>query len=320
MLAAAVAILALAAPAAAAPSLALQPERVRPGDALLVTVRGASAPPAGTLGDRPLAFYPIPGGFRALVALSVDATPGTLPVAVEVAGGGAAAERLQAAVEVVEPGFRSKELGVAKRFIEPPPAARRRMKTDQAAFQRAFAREFSPPLFSGNFAPPRDAEVTGRFGDKRTFNGVKKSQHYGDDLHGALGDPVAAANDGTVVLARDCYASGRSVVVWHGARTFTVYFHLSKVSVRPGQAVKRGQLLGLVGQSGRVTGPHLHWGVKIADLYVDPESVLRLDFASDGGAPSTATPSQAAAPNPAAAPIPDPTAAGPVPVDGAPHP
>ncbi len=293
-------------PAAAGPSLALQPERVRPGDAFLVTVHGTGTAPRSTFAGRALAFYPVADGFRAVAALPVESEPGRLTVEAALPGPeGAPETRLEAPLEVVEPGFSSRELGVAPRFIQPPPEARRRMRRDRLAFRRAFEQEPAPPSFSANFDWPRVAEVTGHFGDKRVFNGKKKSQHYGEDLEGRVGDPVAAANDGRVVLVRDCYASGRSIVLWHGAGLFSVYFHLSRAEVRPGDEVRRGQVIGRVGRSGRVTGPHLHWGVKLRDLYVDPESVLRLDFDGSGvtavarapAAPPTAT-SASPAPRP----------------------
>ncbi len=272
--------------ARASPSFDVQPAKVRPGDALLVTVRGAARTPDGTVGDRRLMFYPISGGFQALTGLSVDREPGTLLVEVTSPAEGAEGRFsvLHAEVAVEDPHFRSTVLSVAKRFVRPSPEARRRMKRDQAAFDKAFAQQFAPPLFTGRFAWPRQAEITGRFGDKRVFNGVKQSQHYGDDLEGSVGDPVAATNDGKVVLVRDCYASGRTVVVWHGAGLYSVYFHLSKFAVRATQIVKRGGSIGLVGKTGRVTGPHLHWGMKLDGLYVDPESILRLPFGEETAA------------------------------------
>ena len=105
---------------------------------------------------------------------------------------------------------------------------------------------------------------------------MKPSQHYGLDLAGRVGAPIAAANAGRVVLVRDCWASGRTVVLWHGAGLYTTYFHLSRTLVPEGAHVARGQRIGLVGKTGRVSGPHLHWGVKVGDLYVDPRSVLGL--------------------------------------------
>lgn len=263
------------------PSLSLEPARVRPGDAFAVTVRGATLAPRGEVGGRPLQFYPVAGGFRALAGLPVEASPGSLEVSLTAAG--PFGERLlSAGLTVTEPGFAEAVLKVAQRFITPSPEARRRMKRDQAAFQRAFDRPFEPPLFRDRFAWPREDELTSRFGDRRVFNGKKVSQHYGVDVAGQSGDPVAAANDGLVVLVRDCYASGKSVVLWHGAGLYSVYFHLSGFAVKEGARVRRGEPLGRVGKTGRVTGPHLHWGTKLNGLYVDPESVLRL-AAADGG-------------------------------------
>ena len=90
--------------------------------------------------------------------------------------------------------------------------------------------------------------------------------------------PDYAANDGEVVMVRDCFASGNTVLVHHGGRLFTAYFHMSKFEVKEGQKVKRGELLGLVGKTGRVTGPHLHFGVKLDGRWVNAESLLRLSM------------------------------------------
>ncbi|HEU4385340.1 MAG TPA: M23 family metallopeptidase [Anaeromyxobacteraceae bacterium] len=266
---------AAAGPSGSAPSIALEPSRVRPGDAFLVTVRGVAEAPQGEVLGRPLRFYPVAGGFQALAGLSVEASPGLLPIAVAAAGPAGEAT-LAAELELAEPAFAETEIRVAQKFITPPPEARRRMKRDQTAFDRAFAQAFEPPLYRERFAWPRQDELTARYGDRRIFNGQKLSQHYGVDLAGRSGDPVAAANDGLVVLVRDCYGSGKSVVVWHGAGLYSVYFHLSRFAVQEGARVRRGDLLGRVGQTGRATGPHLHWGTKLDGLYVDPESVLRL--------------------------------------------
>jgi murein DD-endopeptidase MepM/ murein hydrolase activator NlpD len=266
--------LALAGPARAGPVLELTPPRARPGDALLVTVQGAGEAPAGDLAGQELAFYPAPGGWQAIAALPIEAGPGTLPVRVALAGAA-----LEAPLEVVAADFPEKRLTVSSRFVKPqPPKVKRRIQADQAAFDRAFAQEPSPPLFAGRFALPREDELNARFGERRTFNRKKASRHYGLDLGGDLGAPVAATNGGRVVLVRDCWGSGQSVVLWHGGGAYSTYFHLSAFSVKEGDEVRRGQLLGKVGRSGRVTGPHLHWGVRVGKRYVDPESVLRLPF------------------------------------------
>ena len=247
-----------------------------------MAVEGVAAPPEAKVAGRPVRFFAVPGGFLGLAPLPIDLEPGPL----EVEGrAGPDGPLLRARAEVVPPGFPETRLTVAPRFVTPSPAQRRRMEADQAAFDAAFAVPFGPPAFAAPFAPPREDEVTAPYGQRRVFNGRQQGQHHGVDVAGAVGDPVLASNDGRVVLARDCYASGRSVVVSHGAGLFTVYFHLSRMDVRAGDAVRRGQAIGRVGKTGRVTGPHLHFGVKVAGLYVDPDSVYRLDPA---GPPLTA--------------------------------
>jgi murein DD-endopeptidase MepM/ murein hydrolase activator NlpD len=292
-LAAAAAAALLVAPAASAATLAVAPPWARPGDVVLVSVSGADAPPRGTIAGRPLLFWKAGDAWRALAALPLETPLGAAAIAVDAGG------PLAGSVEVRDAGFRTTTLSVAPRFVEPPKKARARIAADRKAFQAAYAQPFAPPLFSAPFEWPRRAEFTGRFGDQRTFNGVSASVHYGLDLQGPVGAPVLAANDGVVVLARDCYMSGRSVVVWHGAGVYSVYFHLSKIGVAPGRKMRRGDPVGLLGATGRATGPHLHWSVKVDGLYVDPESLLRVDAIA-----GTATPPPAPAATPAAAPAP----------------
>jgi murein DD-endopeptidase MepM/ murein hydrolase activator NlpD len=201
----------------------------------------------------------------------------------------AGTELLQGALEVKKPDFRRRQLSVSKRFTSISKKDRLRSKADQDAFQDAFDRDFEPWLFARSFAWPRQAEVTAPFGDLRLLNGKKKSQHFGADLDGNTGDPIFAANDGEVVLVRDCFASGNTVLVHHGGRLFTSYFHLSSTEVKQGERVVRGQPLGTVGKTGRVTGPHLHFGAKLDGRWVDPESVLRLEL-SDRPTSAAASP------------------------------
>jgi murein DD-endopeptidase MepM/ murein hydrolase activator NlpD len=271
-------------PATAQPvaSVELAPARVRPGDAFLVKVHvsgvGASGvDPSrleGSAAGRPLSFFLVLDGAAAFGALPLEIPAGLLPVQVRLGR-----EARTVDLDVAAPAFPHRDLQVDREFVSPPtPAIQARIEEDRAAFARAFSQPPAPPLFTARFAPPRKARVTAGYGEERTFNATRPSQHYGQDLAGKVGAPVVAANAGEVVLARDCWASGSSVILWHGAGIYTTYFHLSKMLVKPGERVARGQRIGLVGRSGRVNGPHLHWGVRIGDLYVDPASVLRLAF------------------------------------------
>jgi murein DD-endopeptidase MepM/ murein hydrolase activator NlpD len=283
-------------PAAAA---VLAPSVARPGDAVLVRVPlapGAEAP-SGALAGRPLSFWRVGDEAWALAALPLETPPGQVPL--ELGAPAAPAAAPAAALDVVEPGFPSRTLSVAPRFVEPPRSVRKRIEADRRAFAAAWARPFSPPLFAAPFAWPRPEPVNGRFGDQRVFNGKKESVHYGVDVSAPRGAPVRAANDGVVVLARNAYLSGKSVVLWHGADVFTVYFHMDRIAVRSGAKVRRGDTIGIVGSTGRSTGPHLHWSAKVAGLYVDPESLVGIDFGAGSAPPRRAGPP---APPPAGAP------------------
>ncbi len=266
--------------AAAPPAVVtLQPGMAKPGDAVLITVKGGDPKhaPQGRLGGFDLDFLPSPAGWQALVGLPVETPDGSLELQVGFVADGTEAD-VKGTLEVVPANFRSSELKVSRKFIAPTKAQRAWSRQDQAAFDTAFNQPRSERLFAGNFVWPRISEVTAPFGDLRMFNGKKKSQHFGLDLDGSTGDEAFASNDGKVVMVRECFGSGNTVLIFHGLGLYTAYFHLSRFDVKQGQKVKQGQRLGLIGKTGRVTGPHLHWGAKIAGRWVDAQSVLRLDW------------------------------------------
>jgi murein DD-endopeptidase MepM/ murein hydrolase activator NlpD len=258
-------------------SVHLQPGVARPGDAVLVTVLGVSKAPSGTLGPQTLDFLPIADGFQALVALSVEASIGSRELIVDLVPEGGDEATITGTLEIEDPRWPKKELKVAKKFTSPSKAEQLRSARDQKAFDDAFDVDLEPWLFASDFVWPRPPEITAPFGDLRLMNG-KKSQHFGADIDGNTGDPIFASNAGEVAMVRDCFGSGNTVLIHHGGRLFTAYFHLSKFEVKEGELVKAGQLIGKVGKTGRVTGPHLHFGVKIDGRWVDPESLLELEF------------------------------------------
>ena len=260
----------------AVPVLELQPPTVRPGDAVLIRVGGVEEV-SGVFEGHELSFVPCPEGLCALVGISVEHAPGAAEVRIDL-GADADPRFISGAVDIAAAQFPHRTLKVSPRFTSVSKKDQLRSARDQKAFVEAFDRDFEPLKLRQNFTWPRPNDVTAPFGDLRMFNGKKQSQHFGVDLEGETGDPIYAAADGEVVMVRDCFASGNTVLVHHGARLFTAYFHLSKFEVEPGAHVSRGQRLGLVGKTGRVTGPHLHWGAKIDGRWVDPISVLALRF------------------------------------------
>ncbi len=273
-------VLALALHLVLAAEVSLQPGAAAPGDFVLITVLGVANAPAGRLGADELTFLPAAQGpgFEALTAVHVDQKPGLLTLEVGGQDDLGRAVRLEGQLEVSPPTFRHRDLTVSPRFMNLSKRDRQRSAKDQAAFDAAFDRDYEPLRFSDDFAWPRPMVLTAPFGDIRLINGKKKSQHFGLDLDGETGDPIYATNDGEVVLARDCFASGNTVLLHHGARLFTAYFHLSKFEVKTGDRVRKGQLLGLVGKTGRVTGPHLHWGAKIDGRWANAASLVSLRF------------------------------------------
>lgn len=268
----------------AAAEFRLQPGVARPGDAVLVEVTGTTSAPSGQLGSAELVFLPLGASWVAITGLSVDHKPGRVAVEVVVKSE-LGKQQLTGELEVTKANFRRRQLTVGKRFTSPSKQQRQQSAADQEAFSATFDRDFEPWTFDRAFAWPRAAAVTAPFGDLRLLNGKKQSQHFGADLDGATGDPIFASNDGEVVLVRDCFASGNTVLIHHGGRLFTAYFHLSATDVKQGQRVSRGQPLGKVGKTGRVTGPHLHFGVKLDGRWVDPESLLELELSDQSTSP-----------------------------------
>ncbi len=182
-------------------------------------------------------------------------------------------QAVRASTTVVAGDYRESVLSVDPRFSKRPP---KRNRAEQRRISAALGRSEKTRLWKQAFvAPTSTSTVTSEYGVKRTFNNVIKSRHRGLDLDGAVGDSVLATNDGVVRLAaRDYYYVGSAVVIDHGLGLFSLYFHLSSVDVEVGEWMRRGQKIGKVGKSGRVTGPHLHFAIKLAGQYIDPVGLL----------------------------------------------
>jgi murein DD-endopeptidase MepM/ murein hydrolase activator NlpD len=132
------------------------------------------------------------------------------------------------------------------------------------------------PMWTASFLKPRTSVVTSEFGSGRLFNGRLTTRHLGVDFRGAVGEPVRAANRGVVALVDNFFLAGNVVYIDHGGGVVTCYFHLSKTLVAAGDTVKRGQVIGLVGNTGRVTGPHLHWAARYGANTVNPLDLLSI--------------------------------------------
>jgi murein DD-endopeptidase MepM/ murein hydrolase activator NlpD len=231
----------------------------------------------GEAGGEPLHFEGLDDGrYRSLLGVPLDGGD-TLAITLR-RSTGAAADTLRLSLPVVRPAYSNERLTVAPKFAEPDRSALVRIDAEVAQ-SRAISRRAhdTPRLWSGRFVRPRPSKITSVYGTGREFNGRVTSRHLGTDFAGAVGAPVRAAGRGVVALVARFYLAGLAVYIDHGGGLVTGYFHLSRARVAAGDTVARGQIIGAVGRSGRVTGPHLHWIARYGAITVDPMSLFRLD-------------------------------------------
>lgn len=259
------------------------------GRATLVEVTSAPsrspiASLTGSLGGRAIvAFAASSDGRRwqALAPVSIEQKRRQLPLVLDATLHDGSAVSWRKPAPIVEAPYDERHLTVSKKFIKPTVAQRKRAKREAKALAAALDTATAERLWRGSFARPTAGVETSPFGTRRTYNDKKKSRHLGLDLDGAVGAPIVATARGRVVLATERFYSGGTVVIDHGQSLFTMYFHMSRLDVRVGDMVEKGQGLGAVGATGQVTGPHLHFTVRFGDIPVDPARLLGLDLSAD---------------------------------------
>lgn len=223
-------------------------------------------------------FDPDLHSWYALFGAGLNWAPGKYPLALEGRTPAGTTAKFQQELEVGKEAYPLVELKVQHKFTAPSPRLLRRIRKEEILKHHTFGESSEAQLWRGPFVAPVQEPVTEQFGVRRIFNGELKSEHQGLDYHAPRGTRVVAANSGTVILARRLFYEGNCVVVDHGEGLMTLYMHLSKFKVKKGQRVRRGQLLGLSGATGRATGPHLHLAVRWEGVYLDPAKLLKLDL------------------------------------------
>jgi murein DD-endopeptidase MepM/ murein hydrolase activator NlpD len=210
--------------------------------------------------------------WRALVGIDLDVKPGRYDLSV--VAGDAAADQTTYRLVVAGKKFATRQLTVDPAFVNPPAEAQVRIQTDAERLTRVWAASSPVRLWSGAFVRPVTAPANSAFGTRSVFNGEPRSPHGGADFSSPAGTPVASPNAGRVVVAADLYFTGNTVVIDHGLGLFSLFAHLQSMDVKEGDTVVTSLVLGKVGATGRVTGPHLHWTVRVNDARVDPMSLL----------------------------------------------
>jgi len=228
----------------------------------------------GRMGEQTVPFHAAEGGaFTAFVGVDIEAKPGPIKIAVQELMQGTQRET-EVTLIVREKAFPKESLSVAAEFDRLEKKTLERIRREQGQLNRIFMISTPHRWWQGSFVPPVSGGVTSPFGMRRVINGTPRAPHSGVDLKAPHGTEVVAANYGRVVLRADFFLSGKSLVLDHGGGLFTVYFHLSDFKVEEGVQVGKGETIGWSGMTGRVTGPHLHWGARLNGARIDPFELL----------------------------------------------
>ena len=237
-----------------------------------------------TLNDAPgitLSMSDTDRNWTVFVPVPVDSAPGVRALHVEATTCDGVRVRAHVDVTVKQGDYPESHVTIDNKFMKPDKASLARAARESRTYNAAVSVRTPERLWRGSFVHPTAGAPTSVFGAKRTYNGKRHSRHMGLDLDGNVGDLVVAANRGRVVLAEDRFYSGGTVVIDHGQGLLTTYFHMSRIDVKAGELVTTSQPIGLIGATGQVTGPHLHFQVHVHDVWTDPAVLLALDLSHD---------------------------------------
>jgi len=244
-----------------------------PGGVAVVTVAEGGATAPRVLYGKSRVLVVRGGGKRwvAVVGIALDTRPGSQRLTVRAAGSGPRAIEF----EVRNKAYETQRITLKnRRYVTPRAADLVRIRREQREIRAALATWTGSPPESLRFEMPVHGIVSSPFGLRRFFNGKPRKPHSGLDIAAPEGTPVRAPLAGRVVATGSYFFNGNAVLLDHGEGLVTMYNHLHRIDVEPGEAVRRGQTIGTVGKTGRVTGPHLHWGVTLNRAMVDPRLFL----------------------------------------------
>jgi len=252
-------------------SVRIYPQAVVPGDVLMLKVndaKGVTAPEA-EYGGNSLVFAECGEGcFFAFAATDLKATQGKQGIGVRIGS-----RSKMASFRIVRHKFHEIHLSLPKGKVELSAEDEKRAD-DEAEMLKAIWKKSREKMWDRGFIRPIANQISTEFGVRRIMNGNKESIHRGIDFRGAEGEPVMASNSGEVVHAGDLFFGGNTLVIDHGMGIHTVYMHMSGFAKKPGERVEKGEVIGYVGSTGRSTGPHLHFGLKVGALSANPISLI----------------------------------------------
>ncbi len=226
--------------------------------------------------DRVFPSYPDPDGkvWDSLVGLDLDIGPGLHVLEIRAWDPSGESATHSYTLEVRSREFPTRRLTVDEKYVNPPEGELERIRRESRRLSAIFATVSPERWWRGSFSRPVPHPASSSFGKRSILNGRPRSPHTGTDFDSDTGTPVAAPNHGIVVLAGELYYSGNTVILDHGQGLYSFFAHLSEIDVKEGSRVEREKVLGKVGATGRVTGPHLHWTVRLLRTRVDPLSLV----------------------------------------------
>ncbi len=253
------------------------------GDTLFIRIvdQGRISRATGRFLSRQVTFFPDgTGGVASLLGLDLQDPPGTHELSVELLAE-EGPRQLSYNVLVLKEKFPAQHLTLPKDQVDLDAATLARATAEREEAREVLSRLSAHRYWENAFIEPVDGRITGAFGGRRIINGQARSPHNGEDIAAPPGTEVRAMNDGVVGRTVEHFFSGKGVFLDHGLGLHSMYFHLSEVVVQEGQVVSRGQIIGKVGATGRASGPHLHWGVRVNGARVNPYSLLKLPLPID---------------------------------------
>jgi len=256
--------------------IAVRARAIEPGEVVVVTIT-STTPVDGVrveaFGREARAYRVDPLTWQALAGIALDVKAGAETITAT-AHTGTVTARGTKAVTVATHEFPTRRLTVDDAYVNPPEATMERIAREQKELEAIWADSSPTRLWSGAFERPVPQANNSAFGSRSVFNDQPRSPHSGADFLSPAGTPVHAPNAGRIMLAKELYFTGNTVIIDHGLGLFSLFAHLSAINTHDGDSVTTDQLLGAVGATGRVTGPHLHWAIRLNGARVDPLSVL----------------------------------------------
>ena len=223
-----------------------------------------------------ISFNKETGTYEGLIGIDMNTSPATYEIKVFVTDGDNRVYSSTLSLRVEKVDFGTQVLSLPPSMVDLDAKTLERVNQETRKLEALFQASQNERLWKSVFIRPVGGEISTGFGLTRIINGQRRSQHTGVDLRAEEGTSVLASNHGVVVLVDELFFSGKSVILDHGWGLYSMYFHLSEALVKEGDLVRTGAMLGRVGSTGRSTGPHLHWGIRINGARVDPLSLLKI--------------------------------------------